>query len=140
MLTGFVSAFRPNYDFYGHGGTYRSVRLHCLPPCAIDRVQVTPLDIGTGLLRLAVELELTVPNARMWSPEDPRLHVVEAGIRSDAIRERFGLRTIETGGADILLNGNGIRALPARSGNCGSPPTIVTPRSGAATGGRTSGR
>jgi beta-glucuronidase len=41
----------------------------------------------------------------LWSPQTPRLHrlVVEAG--GDRVEDRVGLRTIETRGSDILLNG-----------------------------------
>ncbi|MBT4815976.1 MAG: hypothetical protein HON70_09765, partial [Lentisphaerae bacterium] len=133
-----VPLFRPNYDFYGYGGIYRSVGLHRLTAHAIERAHVTPLDLETGLVRLAIvldgdvsatchykvafdggeplglegtpengriEVELRVPNPRVWSPDDPQLHVVEVSIDGDCIRERFGLRTIETRGQEILLNG-----------------------------------
>jgi len=133
--------FNPNYDFYAYGGFYRDVALHRLPPCAIDRVHVTPLDIDAGTVRLAIrldgnvpatcafsvsfdggraqeferplqdgriKLELTVPNHRVWSPDTPELHTVEVRIPSDAVRERFGMRTVRTEGQEILLNGEPI--------------------------------
>jgi beta-glucuronidase len=134
-----VPLFRPNYDFYGYGGIYRDVTLQQLPACAIDRVQVTPLDLET--VRLTVKfvgdvsgeqtlvvsfddglpsfhvcevengvcvIEEEVPDPRVWSPSDPQLHMVEVAIDGDSVRERFGLRTIETKGQQILLNGEPI--------------------------------
>ncbi len=134
-----VPLFNPNFDFYGYGGIYRNVELHWLPICAIDRVQVTPLDLQTvrltakllgevpAVCTLAIafddgeasfhlchvdhdtcQVELPVPNPRVWSPDAPHLHTVEVAIPSDRIRERFGLRTIATQGQQILLNGEPI--------------------------------
>ncbi len=136
-----VPLFRPNYDFYGYGGIYRSVELHRMPSCAIDRVHVTPLDLTNGRVNVAVrldgdipeapvamvsfdgadptehmlrpengcaELELTVPDHKVWSPETPDLHTIDVAVCGDRIRERFGLRTIETRGRQILLNGEPI--------------------------------
>lgn len=131
-----VPLFNPNYDFYGYGGIYREVELHRLPDCAIDRVQVTPLDLATVRLTIKLHgqvpaevafavafdggaaqsftlpvahgqarLELPVPNPRVWSPENPQLHIVEVAMAGDRIRERFGLRTIAASGQRILLNG-----------------------------------
>ena len=54
-----VPLFNPNYDFYGYGGIYREVELHRLPTCAIDRVQVTPLDLAN--VRLTIKLHGDVP-------------------------------------------------------------------------------
>lgn len=54
-----VPLFNPNYDFYGYGGIYREVELHRLPGCAIDRVQVTPLDLAN--VRLTIKLHGQVP-------------------------------------------------------------------------------
>ncbi|MEL6739938.1 MAG: glycoside hydrolase family 2 TIM barrel-domain containing protein [Planctomycetota bacterium] len=40
-----------------------------------------------------------------WSPGSPVLHDVRLSIEGDRAHDRVGLRTIETGGGDILLNG-----------------------------------
>ena len=44
-------------------------------------------------------------NLKLWSPEDPKLYDVTIAAETDAVTERMGFRTIETRGADILLNG-----------------------------------
>ncbi len=77
------------------------------------RLAVTPsFDGGAALPALETQLvdgeavfALQVPNPRLWSPDQPRLHTLQLAIPGDAIIERFGLRTIETRGENILLNG-----------------------------------
>lgn len=53
-------------------------------------------------------LTLCVPSFRLWSPEDPQLHFVTVEVNGESVRERFGIRIIETKGAEILLNGRKI--------------------------------
>lgn len=53
--------FSQYYDFYGFGGIYRSVELHHLPACNIERVRVTTLDIGTGLVAIDIGLSGKMP-------------------------------------------------------------------------------
>jgi hypothetical protein len=36
--------------------------------------------------------EIALPNARLWSPEDPFLHVVESRTDGDSVSTRFGMR------------------------------------------------
>jgi beta-glucuronidase len=40
-----------------------------------------------------------------WSPQTPKLYAVRLTSGSDAVQDRIGFRTIQTRGADILLNG-----------------------------------
>lgn len=44
----------------------------------------------------------------MWSPENPKLYDVVISTAGDTLREKIGFRSIETRGAQILLNGNPI--------------------------------
>ncbi|MBO5959292.1 MAG: hypothetical protein J6Q65_04135, partial [Lentisphaeria bacterium] len=55
-------------------------------------------------------LELNVPDFKIWSMESPALHTVTIALPdgSDAITERFGIRTVEVKGQKILLNGEEI--------------------------------
>lgn len=48
---------------------------------------------------------LPVPDAELWSPESPRLYTVTFSAGADRISDRIGFRTVETRGADILVNG-----------------------------------
>lgn len=45
---------------------------------------------------------------QLWSPESPKLYRVVVSSGADAVGERIGFRTVETRGADILLNGRPI--------------------------------
>lgn len=53
-------------------------------------------------------LEMNVPDFKLWSPEEPNLHTVRVKYRDMTAQARFGIRTIETRGKDILLNGKKI--------------------------------
>ncbi|HBC89654.1 MAG TPA: beta-galactosidase [Lentisphaeria bacterium] len=53
--------FSQYYDFYGFGGIYRSVELHQLPKCSIERARITTLDIKTGLVSIDIALSGNTP-------------------------------------------------------------------------------
>ncbi|MDD5678668.1 MAG: glycoside hydrolase family 2 TIM barrel-domain containing protein [Kiritimatiellae bacterium] len=55
-------------------------------------------------------LRVDLPRAKLWSPETPALYKAEAtlisgGRKTDAVADRFGVRTIEAKDGKILLNG-----------------------------------
>ncbi|CAE7939541.1 GUSB [Symbiodinium necroappetens] len=57
---------------------------------------------------------VSVPNARSWSPENPKLHRLKVALLSsgqllDCVEVRFGLRRVSTSGRDILLNGQSLK-------------------------------
>jgi len=52
-----------------------------------------------------LDIEQRVPGFKIWSTDSPSLHTVTVSIDGDAIVERFGIRTVETRGQEILLNG-----------------------------------
>ncbi len=60
------------------------------------------------LVNAAAELEIEVPDFKLWSPESPNLHTVEVITESDRIIERFGIRQVAAGHKIILLNGEPI--------------------------------
>lgn len=43
-----------------------------------------------------------------WSPENPKLYQVVISSNDDKVTDKIGFRTIETRGADILLNGKSV--------------------------------
>ncbi|MEM6883958.1 MAG: glycoside hydrolase family 2 TIM barrel-domain containing protein [Verrucomicrobiota bacterium] len=51
------------------------------------------------------EFDFEIKKPRVWSPERPSLHLLEVAVGVDRVAERFGLRTVEVKGQDILLNG-----------------------------------
>jgi beta-glucuronidase len=58
--------------------------------------------------RAAISIPLPKSKVRYWSPEDPKLYTVAIAGATDKLNDRIGLRTIETRGHDILLNGKSI--------------------------------
>lgn len=50
-------------------------------------------------------IRVTISNLQRWSPETPKLYKVILRAGNDSIEEEIGFRTIETRGAEILLNG-----------------------------------
>ena len=62
----------------------------------------------------SVALGLEIPKARPWSLESPALYeahvrLLQAGAEIDSVADRFGVRSIETKGRQILLNGRPLR-------------------------------
>lgn len=67
---------------------------------------------GTG--DTVVTLDLTCPDARMWSPDDPVLTQIAAILLADGqpvddLIDRFGFREVRTEGTKILINGEPLR-------------------------------
>jgi beta-glucuronidase len=58
--------------------------------------------------RAAVSIPLQKNKVRYWTPEDPKLYTVTIAGATDKLNDRIGLRTIETRGHDILLNGKSV--------------------------------
>ncbi|MCJ7737721.1 MAG: hypothetical protein MUQ10_10480, partial [Anaerolineae bacterium] len=53
---------------------------------------------------------LEIPDAVLWSPQNPHLYSAEVSLRSDGtlvdqIDDQFGVRTVQVRGSEILLNG-----------------------------------
>jgi hypothetical protein len=80
------------------------------------RVSVDPrheararVQVGAGA-RAEVKVAVAIPDARLWSPEQPHLYTaaitLEEGKRArDRVEERFGMRQLQTRGSVLLLNG-----------------------------------
>lgn len=64
------------------------------------------IDAGDAqVLLFAVD----IPEARLWSPDDPQLYTVRLAFAGDDAIERTGFRSLEVRGHDVLLNGEPIR-------------------------------
>ncbi len=77
------------------------------------RFAKAPVRVARGATG-TTPLELVIPKARRWSPADPALYTLEArllrgGREVDAITDRFGVRSIEAHGRQLLLNGRPLR-------------------------------
>jgi len=124
-------------------GIWQTVWLEATPAARITRLDMTP-DVAGGRLRIAArtagtqghtvevtafaggrrvasatgpadaEFSLPVPNARLWSPDDPFLYDLQVRLRRgpqviDQVGSYFGMRSISVGTVDgvprPLLNG-----------------------------------
>lgn len=51
---------------------------------------------------------IAAPELTLWSPQNPKLYNVQIVMDDELINDKIGFRTIETHGADILLNGESV--------------------------------
>jgi len=93
---------------YGKPGDYRLVQ-HVRPWKGGDAVsERRPLliTLGAGEVR-TLRYSIAVPGARLWTPEDPNLYVLEADTGGDSLETRFGMREFrfDTATKRAYLNG-----------------------------------
>ncbi len=64
----------------------------------------------TGATDTNGRVEFTIPfkKIKKWYPKRPKLYGVQIKVDKDVLNDQIGFRTIETNGADILLNGQSI--------------------------------
>ena len=67
------------------------------------RVKQTVTADAEGYAPIAFKARLN-----LWSPEQPKLYQVSVSTDTDSVKDWIGFRSIETRGADILLNGKPI--------------------------------
>lgn len=128
----------PNSRWYTGGGIYRPVWLwekekaHILP----DGVKITTLSLNPAVVRIETghaggeaevkaevlkqgkvvaegtgdTLELEIPDAELWSDENPYLYecrvtLTQDGQQTDQITEKFGIREVKWGPEGLFING-----------------------------------
>jgi len=71
------------------------------------------LEEVVGLIEASGEIRrrMEVPEAELWSPEEPNLHMVEVRLGGDDMRARVGIRQVRREGRQILLNDKPVRLL-----------------------------
>lgn len=114
-----------------------AVDVHLNGPQAANRavhLKVAELHLGrAGVTDAHGDWHATVAAPRAlvrWSPERPKLYDVAVDAGEDQWHDRIGFRTIETRGADILLNGKTIflRGISMHEEELGTDPTrAMTP-------------
>jgi beta-glucuronidase len=62
--------------------------------------EIIALELGVGKIERLIEL----PEASLWSPEEPNLHLLEVRLGNDDFRTRIGLRQVKVSGRQILIN------------------------------------
>ena len=126
----------PNSRWYSGGGIYRPVSLWIGENAHIEYegVKITTLTYAPAKVKVetkatagvvaveildgetvvaagqGAELELEIPNARLWSAETPNLYIcrvilTENGETVDEVREPFGIRVIEWNTKGLFING-----------------------------------
>lgn len=127
------------FDFFPYCGIHRPVYLYVTPAHGLGDLTVTTQISGaTGLVSVqahkpgtasaiarvtlggvtaqkaftnqSAELQLQIPNARFWSPQDPYLYDLTVEVLvNDSVIDQYtlpiGIRTIQIDGDQILLNG-----------------------------------
>lgn len=58
-----------------------------------------------------VVFDVRIPEPKVWQPEEPSLYTARLVVDHDDQIERFGLRSIEVRGDQILLNGRSVKLL-----------------------------
>ncbi|AOW19737.1 glycoside hydrolase family 2 protein [Urechidicola croceus] len=75
------------------------------------QVNIPELSISqnfkTDIKGLAL-VDFKLKNAILWSPNNPKLYDVQIVVNDQILKEKIGFRSIETKGADILLNGKSV--------------------------------
>ncbi|MBN1184397.1 MAG: beta galactosidase jelly roll domain-containing protein [Bacteroidales bacterium] len=86
----------------------------------LDGENKTNIQVNIKIPELNIDLKTNTDNIgkasisikskglKLWSPDNPKLYSVEIFAGEDKISDKIGFRTIETKGADILLNGKSI--------------------------------
>ncbi len=54
------------------------------------------------------DIDFTAKKLKRWSLEEPKLYAIKVSIDKNEVTDKIGFRTIETRGADILLNGKSV--------------------------------
>ncbi len=123
------------YDFYLYGGIYGDVTLEELPQDEFIRDwKISTVDYRCGKMKLDIttelsrsgkvsvafdngkymefpapggraELELNVPDFKLWSPDEPHLHNLKIAAGNDEVSGYFGIREIKAEGTKLFLNG-----------------------------------
>ncbi|UOQ65468.1 glycoside hydrolase family 2 protein [Hymenobacter volaticus] len=124
----------PNTDWWNYGGITRDVKLVEVPATFVEdytvqlakgslnkldvwvktngtspqpvtvsipeaKVKLTGTPDASGMVKLSSNAKL-----KLWSPESPKLYKVQITSGSEKVEDEIGFRSIETKGADILLN------------------------------------
>lgn len=93
QLTGYIT-------LNGKNAANKKVTL-ALPALKINKTLVTN---GSGTASFTIDAK----KVRLWSPEDPYLYDVTLKSDTDTLNDAIGLRTIQTKGTNIILNGKNV--------------------------------
>ncbi len=75
------------------------------------KISIPELKVSTDIMTDAsgkAIFSIKQKKLERWSPENPKLYQVVISSNDDKVTDKIGFRTIETRGADILLNGKSV--------------------------------
>ena len=111
----------PNSRWYSGSGIYRPVWLYVCDKILPESVRLTTVSIDPAVVRVTspipvkaeiggvsgkgTEFELTIPDAKLWSTEEPNLYTakITAG-KDDETEIPFGIRKIEWSNKGLFIN------------------------------------
>ena len=127
------NADQPNSRWYSGAGIYRPVKLWTSPKAHIElngvrirtvsidpavvevrvstsvpgTVKVQILDGKKGIACVSGEgtMDITIPDAKLWSVENPNLYTARVTFGEDVAEETFGIRTLTWGKDGMKMNG-----------------------------------
>jgi beta-glucuronidase len=70
----------------------------------LDDETVIEEEIGLTGSDRKISRTLSIPDAALWSPSSPNLHILHVFLGGDDLRERVGLRVVDVIGSQIYLN------------------------------------
>ena len=113
----------PNSRWYSGSGIYRPVWLHVGPKESIrpQSVKISTVSIAPAVVRVqspisvkaevegvcgeGTDFSLTIPNAKLWSAEEPNLYTAKITSAEDETEITFGIRQISWSNKGFFING-----------------------------------
>ena len=127
------NADQPNSRWYSGAGIYRPVKLWTSPKAHIELngVKIRTVSIDPAVVEVKVStsvpgvvkvqildgkkeiacvsgegtMNITIPDARLWSVENPNLYTARVTFGEDVAEETFGIRTLTWGKDGMKMNG-----------------------------------
>ena len=114
----------PDSRWYSGAGIYRPVWLYEGPKESIEpeSVKISTVSYDPAVIRVRSEqpvkvetagvsgegtdFELAIPDARLWSENDPYLYTANVTNGADSCEIRFGIRKVEWSNQGLFINGN----------------------------------
>lgn len=130
---------QPQFDFFAYGGFYGDVTISRIPEKYLSEILISTEDYrrrnirirgsysgGDGKVQLIFDngfeyeteikggkfdCRLELPQAGLWSLDDPVMHRVIIRCNGDEIEESFGIREFTSQGRQFILNGKAVKLI-----------------------------
>lgn len=111
----------PNSRWYSGSGIYRPVWLYVCDKILPESVKISTVSTNPAIIRVdspvpikcavagvsgeGTSFELTIPNAKLWSDDEPNLYTAKISAGDDETEMTFGIRKIEWSNKGLFING-----------------------------------